>query len=282
MVEKFKLALGQIKPRLGDLKYNMEHHVEMIDQAKDRGASLILFPELSLTGYSVRDLNAELALKIGDVSFDPLRVRSREISIVVGAIIKDEDGAIRNSLIYFEDGLVKHIHYKVYLPTYGIFEEQRYFLPGKEVRAFDSKFGKIGLLICEDLWHISLPYVLAVQGAKIILSSAASPTRLSGNANEHSGYVVNSEQHKTFARLLSVYLAWAHRVGFEDGVNFWGGSEVVSPHGEVISDVKLYDEDIIYSEIDLSEVGRARLFARHFLDENPQLLVTHLRNIGYV
>ncbi|MFZ1081654.1 MAG: nitrilase-related carbon-nitrogen hydrolase [Candidatus Kryptoniota bacterium] len=280
-MKTIKLAIGQIKPKLGDLKYNLEHHIEFAEQAKDDGAHLILFPELSLTGYSVRDLNAEVALGLSDKYFDALKLLSNEISIAVGSIIRDENGGIRNSLIYFEDGTIKHVHYKVYLPTYGIFEEQRYFLPGKEVIAFDTKFGKLGLLICEDLWHVSLPYILAVQGVKLILVSAASPTRLSGGTEEDPGYIANSEQHKSFARLLSIYLAFANRVGFEDGVNFWGGSEVVSPHGEIVSKVKLFDEDVIYSEIDFAEIERARLFARHFLDENPQLLAAHLKELGY-
>jgi len=290
-MEKFTLAIGQIKPKLGDLEYNMEHHVEIANQARGHGAHIILFPELSLTGYSVRDLNAEVARGIDDSFFDELKSLSKEISLTAGAVIRDERGGIRNSLLYFEDGTIKHVHYKVYLPTYGIFEEQRYFLPGREVKAFDTKFGKLGLLICEDLWHISLPYLLAVQGAKLILASAASPTRLSGEEESHGGYAANTEQHKTFARLLSIYLAFANRVGFEDGVNFWGGSEVISPHGEIVSSlqtgshssdrIKIFDEGIFYSEIDLEEVDRARLFARHFLDENPELLAAHLRELGF-
>ncbi len=280
-MEKFTLAVGQVKPRLGDLKWNLEHHVEVAERAQKNSAHLILFPELSMTGYSVRDLNAELALDVDDKFFDPLKFLSKKISIVVGTIIRDENGGIRNALIYFEDGAVKHVHYKVYLPTYGIFEEQRYFLPGRTVEAFETKFGKLGLLICEDLWHVSLPYLLAVQGAKLILASAASPTRLSGDGGEHPSYQINSEQHKSIARLLGIYLAFANRVGFEDGVNFWGGSETVSPHGEVAAVGKLFDEDLIYSNIDLAEVDRARLFARHFLDENPELLVSHLKALGY-
>jgi predicted amidohydrolase len=278
---KFTLAIGQIKPKLGDLKYNLDHHLDFAEQAEKNGAELVLFPELGLTGYSVRDLNSELAMKIEDKFFEPLKLFSQKVSIAVGTIIRDDNGGIRNSLVYFEDGVVKHVHYKVYLPTYGLFEEQRYFLPGKEVVAFETKFGKIGLLICEDLWHISLPYILAIQGAKLILSSAASPTRLSGDSEEHSGYQINSEQHRSISRLLSIYLAFAQRVGFEDGVSFWGGSEVVSPHGAVVATGKLYDEDIIFSEIDLAEVERSRLFSRHFLDENPELLVAHLKASGY-
>jgi len=280
-VDKFNLAIGQIKPKLGDLKSNLDHHIEIARQAKKDGADLILFPELSLTGYSVRDLNAEVALKIGDNFFEPLKLLSKEISVTLGAIIKDEDGGIRNSLLYFEDGEIKHVHFKVYLPTYGIFEEQRYFLPGKEALAFDSKFGKLGLLICEDLWHLSMPYLLAIQGAKLILSSAASPTRISGDSDEYAGYKINNEQHKSFSRLLSVFIAFAHRVGFEDGVNFWGGSEIVSPHGEVLAVANLFDETLLCSEIDLGEVDKARLFSRHFLDERPELLAAHLKRLGF-
>lgn len=270
-----------MKPRLGDIKWNLDRHLELAGQAQKDGADIVVFPELGLTGYSVRDLNAELVLKADDKFFSPLKTLSRKISIGVGTILRDDSGAIRNGLLYFEDGELKHVHYKVYLPTYGIFEEQRYFLPGNKVEAFDTKFGRVGLLICEDLWHISLPYILAEQGASLIIGIAASPTRLSGGADAHSGQAVNSEQHRSFARLLSVYLAFVNRVGFEDGVNFWGGSEIVSPHGDGIASAKLFDEEIIKSEIDLSEVERARLFARHFLDENPGLVVSHLKELGY-
>ena len=280
-MEKFTLAIGQLKPKLGDLKSNLENHIEIARRAKKNGADLVLFPELSLTGYSVRDLNSEVALKIGDKFFNPIKSLSKEISVAAGAIIKDENGGIRNSLLYFEGGDIKHVHFKMYLPTYGIFEEQRYFLPGKEVKAFDTKFGKIGLLICEDLWHISLPYLLAIQGAKLILASAASPTRISGDTEEYAGYRINSEQHRSFARLLSIYLAFAHRVGFEDGVNFWGGSEIVSPHGEVLAVANLFDEATIHATIDLAEVDKARLFSRHFLDERPELLAAHLKRLGF-
>jgi predicted amidohydrolase len=285
-MEKFTIAIGQIKPRLGDLKWNMDHHLEIAEGASNRGASLILFPELSLTGYSIRDLNYELALSPEDHYFSPLSDLSKKISIAVGAITIDESFAIRNSLLYFEDGHLKHIHHKIYLPTYGMFEEQRYFLPGRKVKSFDTKFGRLGMLICEDLWHISLPYLLALQGAKLILGSAASPTKLSGETyadgvEMHSGYKVNSEQHKSFARLLSLYIAFANRVGFEDGVNFWGGSELVSPHGEVLIHGKLIEEETVFAEVDMNEVRRARLFARHFLDEDPGLVVKHLRELGY-
>ncbi len=263
------------------MKWNLDQHLDIADKAQKAGAGIVVFPELGLTGYSVRDLNAELALKADDKFFDPLKGLSKKISIGAGTIIRDNAGAVRNAILFFEDGIVKHVHYKVYLPTYGIFEEQRYFLPGNRVDAFDSKFGRLGLLICEDLWHMSLPYILAVQGAKLIIGAAASPTRLSGGAETHSGLQVNSEQHRSFARLLSVYVAFVNRVGFEDGVNFWGGSEVISPHGDSVATGTVFDEDLLIAEIDTAEVERARLFARHFLDENPGLVVSHLKNEGY-
>ncbi len=278
---KFKIALAQIRPRLGDLKWNLEHHLEAAERALKSGAGIVVFPELSMTGYSVRDLNAELAMSRDDKFFEPIRSLSRKVSIAVGSIIRDDAGGIRNALMYFEDASLKHVHFKMYLPTYGIFEEQRYFLPGKKVQAFDTKFGRIGLLVCEDLWHVSLPYLLAVQGARLILGAAASPTRLSGGAESHPGFEANSEQHKSFARLLSVYLAFVNRVGFEDGVNFWGGSEIISPHGESIARGKLFDEELMLGDVDLAEVDRARLFARHFLDEDPALLASHLRDLGF-
>ncbi|MEP7234864.1 MAG: nitrilase-related carbon-nitrogen hydrolase, partial [Ignavibacteriota bacterium] len=177
----------------------------------------------------------------------------------------------------FEDGICKHIHRKIYPPTYGIFEEERYFLAGKKVEAFDSsRLGRVGLLVCEDLWHPSLPYMLAYQGAQLIITIAASPTRLGlGSASVSEtpvNYVVNNEHHIAYSRLFNIYTVFVGRVGVEDGVNFWGGSEAISPSGGVLDHAKFFEEDIIYVDIDPSAIQHAREYSRHMLDED--LLLT--------
>jgi predicted amidohydrolase len=277
---KHLVAVAQIDCVLGDLKRNIEKHIHYIELAIKEGAKLILFPELSLTGYTLRDINIDVAVNpFKSNVFDDLKKLSREIIIIAGGVEEGENFGIYNSAFVFEDGQIKYVHRKIYPPTYGMFEELRYFSRGDKVRAFDTKVGRIGVLICEDLWHISLPYILAVDGAMMIAGLAASPTRISGASEELTNYKINSEHHKTYARLLSVYLLFSNRVGYEDGVNFWGGSEVVDSDGEVVAVAKLFDEDLIFAEIDYNTIKRSRQFSRHFIDEDPYLFEKELKRI---
>ncbi len=272
---KFKVSVAQISPVLGDIEKNIKKHLTYIDKAIAKKADMVVFPELSLTGYSVKDLNLELALNpYKSPLIEPLRQRSKKISIVCGGIEEDENFGIYNSAFYIEEGKVKFTHKKVYPPDYGMFEEIRYFSKGKEADVHDTKFGKLGLLVCEDLWHMSLPLLLALKGAKVIIGIAVSPTRLALNSKSKilKNYEINSEQHRAYARLLSLYLVFCNRVGYEDGVNFWGGSEIVDPFGNVDKVAKFFDEDMITSEINMSSVKRSRQLARHFLDEDVNFL----------
>jgi predicted amidohydrolase len=277
---KFKIALAQTDAKVGDIDSNLRHHLEAIEKAKREGAQLVVFPELSLTGYTLRDLAWDVALNpFHDPRLSSLREASKSISIVVGFVESGEDHGVYNSAIFLEDGSIRHIHRKVYPPTYGMFEEGRYFSQGKNVAAFDSKLGRFGLLVCEDLWHISLPYLLAVDGAEVIFSLTASPSRLATGSLEMETARVNHEQHRSYARLLSSYVVFCNRVGFEDGVNFWGGSAVVSPHGVMISTGKMFQEDLILADIDSLEIQRSRRFSRHFLDEDIGLVERSLKRI---
>jgi len=277
---KFIVALGQIAPALGDLKKNIRKHCEFVERAVEASADLIVFPELSLTGYTLRDINWDIALNpyTTDV-LDELKERSKAITIVLGGVEESKEFGLYNSAFLFEDGEVKFTHRKVYPPTYGMFEEMRYFSPSRTVRTVDTKIGRLGLLVCEDLWHISLPYLLAQDGATIIITIAASPTRLAGTEAIPTNYIINSQHHTAYARLLSSYIVFCNRVGYEDGVNFWGGSEVVSPSGDILVTAKFFEEDLVFAEIDDNEVRRARRFSRHFIDENPNLVLRELKRI---
>lgn len=278
---KFKIAIAQIDPVLGNFHKNVEKHVDFCQRAKDAGAGLVVFPELSLTGYSIKDMNWELAINLDkDVSvLEPLIEMSKSVSIIAGGVEESSSFALYNSAFLFEEGSVRCVHRKTYPPTYGMFEEMRYFNSGRSVKAVDSKVGRLGVLICEDLWHISLPYILAKDGANIIIALVASPTRLGGNEKQLQTERVNAENHKTYARLLTTFIAFCNRTGYEDGVNFWGGSSVVGPDGEVDAQAKLFDEDLIIATVDDAEIRRARRFSRHFLDEEIGLVIKELDRI---
>ncbi len=275
-----KVAVAQIECVLGDIARNVERHIEYCEEAISKNAELIVFPELSLTGYSLKDINTDVALVPAKSSaLKKLMQLSKKLDIVCGLAEEGDRFEIFNSAAYFSGGVLRFTHRKVYPPTYGLFEELRYFSRGKDCKAHETKFGKLALLVCEDLWHVSMPYLAAMDGAKIIIGIAASPTKLVAGAESFVNYDVNTEQHRSFARLLSSYLIFANRVGYEDGVNFWGGSEIVDPFGNVISVAKLFEEDMIYADIEMSEVKRARQQARHFLDEDPEITMMNLKRI---
>jgi predicted amidohydrolase len=281
LLKPSKIALAQTTSVLGNIAKNVERHAELAKQAIAQKADAIIFPELSLTGYTVRDINFESAIRAGSTLLDPLKKLSKDITIICGGIEEDERGAVYNAAFLIEDGDVRHVHRKVYLPTYGLFEEGRYFRSGCDARAFDSsRLGRIGLLVCEDLWHPTLPYIQALDDAQMIITIAASPTRLdSGDdaktSKDPENYTINREHHAAYARLLGSFIVFVNRVGVEDGVNFWGGSEVVAPSGETVARAKFFDEDLSYCQISPEQVRQARQLSRHFLDENP-LLTRHL------
>ncbi len=277
---KFTIALAQIDSRVADIAGNVRRHADAIDRARQGGADLVVFPELSLSGYSLKDAAADVAIRVADPRpFGVIPERTGDISVLLGCAEETEDFAVTNSAFLIEEGRVRSVHRKIYPPTYGMFEEMRIFSPGKSVRTVSWRHGTLGVLICEDLWHLPLPYLLAQEGAQVIIGMAASPTRLSGDAVRLRQAQVNSEQHQAYARLLGSYVVFCNRVGYEDGVNFWGGSEVIGPNGDTVVRAKLFDEDMVFAEIDTDEVKRARRQSRHFLDDDLGLVLREAKRI---
>lgn len=274
------LALAQTDARLGDVAANLERHLQHAQEALRAGADVIVFPELSLTGYTLRDLTGEVALDPRtDRRLQSLRDMSKRIGIAFGCVESGSDHGLYNAAVYLEDGEVRHIHRKVYLPTYGMFEEGRYFSAGMQIAAFDTRLGRIGMLICEDLWHVSVPYLLCMDGAEVMLSLTASPTRLGGEPEGTDQRLVNHEHHRSYARLLSMYSVFINRVGVEDGVSFWGSSAVMSPSGRTVVEARPHDEELVIARLDDAEVRRARRSSRHALDERPDVLLLNLERI---
>jgi predicted amidohydrolase len=280
MKEKFKIALAQINPALGNVEKNIKKHLAFINKSLKKKADLVVFPELSLTGYSLKDLNAVVAINpLTSEILKPLCEKSKNIDIICGGVEEDDNYGLFNSAFYISGGKVQFTHRKVYPPDYGMFEEIRYFSRGKSAEICNTQFGKLGILVCEDLWHMSLPLVQALNGAKIIITIAASPTRLELNTKSKSikNYEINSEHHRSYSRLLSLFTVFCNRVGYEDGVNFWGGSEVIDPFGNVAALGKFFDEDLVITDIDYNKVKRARQQARHFVDEDKNFIREELR-----
>jgi len=272
-----RIAIAQIAPRLGALDVNIATHLRLIEQARTEHADLIVFPELSLTGYIVRDMNFELCLRPGDARLDPFREASREMVIVMGGIEEDNRYGVYNSAFIFDRGEVQ-TYRKMYPPDYGIFEEGRYFLSGRSAALQSTRLGRLGVLVCEDLWHPSLPLLQALEGAETLVVISASPTRMS-TPNAPTMYEVNSEHHRALCRLLSVNMVFVNRVGYDDGVNFWGGSEVVDAAGQVLAVCSTGDEELCMVDLPEEAVRSARRDSRHFLDEDVYLLQRELARV---
>lgn len=275
-----KIVLAQIDSVLGNIEKNIDRHCEYIEKAIDRKAFLVVFPELSLTGYVLRDLNYELAINPSKSQvLNPIKKLSKYINIICGGVEEGNNYGIYNSAFYFSKGEYVTSHKKVYLPTYGLFEEERYFSPGRELNPIDTEFGKIGILICEDFWHLTLPYILAKKGVMLIVGLSASPTRISPGENEFQQDKTNNEFHKVYAKLLSLYISWCNRVGYEEGMNFWGGSEIVSPIGNVIAKAPLFEKSLIEADLSLDFIKRSRIFSKHFVDDDIMFTFNELQKI---
>lgn len=275
----FTVALAQIKPKLGCVADNLGIIEAAVERAIAAKAGLVVFPELALTGYFLRDLVPEVALSLDAPEITRLKELSRHIDIAIGFVEASPDYRFFNSALYLAGGEILYLHRKVYLPTYGLFDEQRYFARGEHFRAFDTRFGRIGMLICEDMWHLSAPYILAMDGATTLLCLSSSPGR---GVTEDENLGSTSAWQKltsTTAMFLNSRVLYCNRVGYEDGVNFWGGSEYVEPSGKVGVRGKLLDEDFVLAGLEEGALRRERIFSPMMRDESLFITMKELRRI---
>lgn len=273
------VALAQIAPRLGDRHQNLEKHFEQIAAARQRNADLIVFPELSLTGYFLRDMVPEVALHRDSPEIAQLVEAAGPMGLVAGFVEEGAGHQFYNTAMYAEAGRLLHVHRKVYLPTYGLFEEQRYFSAGKRFQAFDTpRFGRVGIVICEDFWHVSSATIMQAEEVDVLLVVINSPARgVSGTK------IATAETYellaRTFSQLLGALVIVVNRVGFEDGLCFFGGSMAVGPDGRIIAQAPQFDESLTLIECDLAELRRERLITPLGRDEQMLMTIEELRRI---
>ena len=278
---KLHISLAQINTRLGDVPSNLDKHLELTQQALSEGAELIIFPELSLTGYCLQDLAHTVAHQpsADDPVFSRLLEASQKIDMLVGFVDEDVRHRFFIASAYLSGGKVLHVHHKTYLPTYGLFDEGRFFAWGDSIQAFDARFGRVGNLICEDFWHASPPYLLWLDGADIFLLTSASPGRgiTTDPALESARWV--EDINRAYANLFTSFVVHANRVGFEDGLNFWGGSTIFDPNGNLIAKGPYHKEALITAEIDLNQLHRTRARLPLLRDERTALTLREMRRI---
>jgi NAD+ synthase (glutamine-hydrolysing) len=278
---KLKVGLAQITPKLGDLEANLERHLQAVEEAAESGVELLIFPELSLTGYRLHDLAFSLAIQPGykDPIFARLLEASRGMDLVVGFVEADTRQKFFISAAYLSGGEITHLHRKVYLPTYGMFDEGRYFAWGDQLRAFNTRFGRVGILICEDFWHVSAAYTLWLDGADMLILTSSSPGR--GLATEQKIGSAKWVEHinQAYASMFTNFILHTNRTGFEDGVTFYGGSTIFGPEGNLLNQGPYYEEAIVTARLDLNELRRARIRLPLLRDERVGLTRRELGRI---
>jgi len=275
-----KVALAQVSSRLGDIDKNLERHIYFVEKARRKKANLVVFPELSLTGYTLMDLVADVALNPGvHPVFKELKVLSRGIDLVVGFVEEKEKGIFYNSAAYLTGGRIAHIHRKVFLPTFGMFEEARFFGQGRSFRPFDTRFGRAGLMICRDFLSYGASYLLFAGGSDLIIVVSAAP----GRGFREEGGFVTSRMWELMGEAISyfstAFVIYTNRVGFEDGKAFAGGSFVFNPKGQLIARASDIDEEMLLADLRLDELREIRKKWTFKRDDRPEIILHALEEI---
>ena len=278
---EYRIALAQLAPRLAEVDANLELARGWLQRAAAEGANLVAFPELALTGYLLSDLVPEVAMRVDDSRLAALSREAPGMLVAVGFVEETDAHQFCNSAALLRDGELIGVHRKVYLPTYGMFDEGRFTRAGDQVRthAVGEPLGRIGVSICEDFWHASLPMLQALDGASLLVNLAAGPARAPGSA---AGLAAIAGWHKmqdTYALLGTVAVAFCNRVGNEEGLTFWGGSRVLAPDGSTIAEGPLYEEALVVGALETDDLRMQRYGLPLLADERLELVRRELDRI---
>jgi predicted amidohydrolase len=281
-VSNLRVGLAQIAPLLGRIDDNLQRHHQLIGQAREQDIELLVAPELGLTGYLLQELNAEVALRADDARLAELAAAADGLSMIVGFVEESDDHRLFIAAALLEAGRVAHVTRKSYLPNYGLFDERRFFAAGDQLAAIDSRLGvRLGISICEDFWHLPVPYLHALDGAQLLINISSSPGRDVAAVVEGGLGTADSWRPllRTYAMLSTSFVVYVNRVGVEESVTFWGGSEVIDPAGHSLFRAPLHEEGLFAVEIDLDQLRRERVALPLLRDERPELALRQLERL---
>ena len=302
-----KVAIYQTSPVLFDLEANLEDVITKIHEGRGKGANLIVFPELALTGYFLGQRYHEVALRLDSKEIGRLAAATRGTAAVVGFVEESPSMNFYNSALVAVDGEILYAYRKLNLPNYGVFEERKYFAPGKQIPVFIYHDLSIAVFICNDLWHPSLPYLGICQKADVFVTVFNSSEGSMGSefSNIESWGIINT----FYSRIFGIYNVCANRVGAEtlevnrpvsDGqqagegqeegsgavcgrttYNFWGGSEIVNPFGKQIAKAAMHEPDEIVAEISRDLLRQKRILLPYLRNDDPYFTHRQLDRILY-
>jgi predicted amidohydrolase len=266
MKDKIKLALCQISSKREDKEANLRKIENLTLKAKQKGADLAIFPEMSLTGYVILDQVYELAEPIPGPSIARVETLAEKtgMHVIFGMpeLSEKAKGTVYNTAVLVGPKGFIGKYRKMYLPTHSVFEEKRYFRPGYEPAAFQTEIGNIGLTICYDVFFPEVFRLTRLVGAQLIVCISASPA-------VRRGYF----EILTAARALenTAFLAYVNLAGIEDGLQFWGGSRLVYPTGDVAVNAKYDLEDFVVCNVDFGYLRTAEVFIPALRDLRSEL-----------
>jgi predicted amidohydrolase len=271
---QYRVALAQIAPRLGDLEGNLDLVAQRAADAAAQRADLVVFPELALTGYLLQDLVPEVAMRADDPRLLALGADLPGTLVAVGFVEETRAHRYCNAVALLRDGELIGLHRKVYLPTYGLFDEGRFTRPGHQIRTADvgDPLRRIGLSVCEDFWHPFVPMLQAQDGALLLVNVAAGPARAPGSAAGLAAIASWHRMQETYALLGTVAVAFCNRVGNEEGLTFWGGSRLLGPDGAVIVEAPLYEEALVVGVLETDDLRMQRYSLPIMADERLELV----------
>ena len=258
----FQLAVAQFAPSKGRDSENFDQIADLVKQAKSEQADLVVFPESAVSGYFMEGGANEHAYSCDQIATEVGKRfnSSTPIDLMVG-FYESSEVRPHNSVVHLEIGpegcRAKQAYRKLFLPTYGVFDEARFHSSGSKLGLMETRFGKIGCLICEDVWHSILSTLLALQGAQLIVVPSASPAR--GFVEDKPGNLLRYERMlRALSEEHGVYSAASMLCGFEGGKGFAGGSFIFSPDGVKVAQAPIHEPALIMSVIDSESVALAR------------------------
>lgn len=277
-----RVAVAQIEPRLGDVAGNLDVHLGALAQARGLGADVLVFPELSLTGYVLRDQVADLAEPVDGPALSRLAAAAHEagVDVIVGFAEDGPGHRFHNAAAYLSGGAAVRLHRKLFLPTYGLFEEGRDFAAGERLRAFDvDRIGRIGIAVCEDVWHPTTAWLLAQDGAEVLFVLSSGPTRGARDGDGPASVAVWRDLLRMTAQFQTSYVVYVNRIGYEDGLNFGGGSRILDPFGREIAAAAPLETAVVVADLHDETLRRARAAYPLLRDADLELVARELARI---
>jgi predicted amidohydrolase len=271
--------MAQTNPTLLDVQANVKKTIDIMEKYQD-DSDLLIFPELSLSGYLVRDRADEVALSLGSPEFNRICEASRDLNVAVmlGFVEQGKGDVVYNSAAYIQDGQIKTVQRKIYPPTYGIFDEGKYFAKGKDVKTDEFGPFDVSMLICADLWHPSLVQIASHKHISLLVGMINSPE--GGLGSTYSSSIGWERVGQFYSSIYGCYVVIVNRVGMEEGLNFFGNSMIFDPFGHVMDKCQFNEEEVRINEIDMKQVKALRKILPTMRDEDIHFSIRQLSKIS--